>query len=197
MTTEQFNKFWTSSYPDTILIQHHFRHLFTDRWFRIHSLPESKRYAENESEWKILLSRQNGIISDLLTDKSDFLLVTGGYTSEDCIEMYPIDEVNSIKKFPFVYLAPIDLNKVNPDEFDKGQFYTPMFSEQNWQPHKFDNLLKDIAEDSLRAFFISVDNELIIAPYDGGIDFILKDTSTRDFYKKKYSSWLSAREDGL
>jgi hypothetical protein len=72
-----------------------------------------------------------------------------------------------------------------------------MFSEQNWQPKKFDNILKDVAEGNLRAFFVSVDKELIIAPYDGGIDFILKDIKTRDFYKQKYSGWLSARQDGL
>ncbi len=197
MTAEQFNNFWASTYPDTILIQHHFRHNFADRWFRIHSLPESKRYAEDEAEWNILLSRQNEIISDLLNDNSNFVLLTGGHSSEGYIEIHPIEEVNSIKEFSFVSLDPIDLNKVSPDEYDKGQFYTPMFSEQNWQPHKFDNLLKDIAEDSLRAFFVSVDNDLIIAPYDGGMDFILKDTKTRDFYKQKYNGWLSARQDGL
>ena len=197
MTAEQFKDFWTSTYPGTILIQHHFRHDFADRWFRIHSLPDSKRYAEDETEWKILLNRHNKIISDLLDTGSDFLLVTGGHTSEGYIELHPIDEVNSIKEIPFTVLEPIDLHKVNPSEYDSGQLYTPMFSEQNWQPQKFDNLLKDIAEDNLRAFFISVQKEIIIAPYDGGVDFILKDTKTRDFYKQKYSDLLSARQDGL
>jgi hypothetical protein len=197
MTAEQFNHFWTSTYPDTILIQHHFRHDFAERWFRIHSLPESKRYAEDDNDWNILLDRQNKIISDLLNAHSNFLLVTGGHTYEGYRELHPIDEVDSIKEFAFISLDPIDLNKISPDEYDNGQFYTPMFSEQQWQSKMFDNLLKDIAVDNLRAFFISVDNKLIIAPYDGGIDFILKDTQTRDFYKQKYSSWLSARHDGL
>ena len=197
MTAEQFNKFWASAYLDTVLIQHHFRHNFSERWFRIHSLPESKRYAEDDNEWEILLDRQNKIISDLLNGNSNFLLITGGHSSEGYIELHPIEEVDSIKEISFVSLNPIDLNKVSPDEYDKGQFYTPMFSEQNWQSQKFDSLLKDIAVDNLRAFFISVDNELIIAPYDGGVDFILKDTKTRDFYKQKYSSWLSARQYGL
>jgi hypothetical protein len=195
MTAEQFKSFWTSTYPDTVLIQHHFRHNFTDRWFRIHSLPDSKRYAEDETEWKILLGRHNEIISDLLDNGSNFILVTGGHTSENYIELHPIDEVKSIQEIPFVSLDPIDLHKISPDEYDSGQFYTPMFAEQSWQLHKFDNLLKDIAEDNLRAFFISVDKELIIAPYDGGVDLILKDTKTRDFYKQKYSDWLSSRED--
>lgn len=197
MTAEQFNSFWSSTYPDTVLIQHHFRHDYPDRWFRIHSLPESKRYAENESEWSILLDRQNKIISDLLTDNSKFILVTGGHTSEGYTELHPVDELTSIGKISFVSLNPINLNKLSPEEYDPGQLYTPMFSEQNWEPRKFDNVLKDIAEDNLRAFLVSVGQKLIIAPYDGGVDFILKDTETRDFYKQKYSDWLSAREDGL
>ncbi|WP_449384898.1 DUF3885 domain-containing protein [Chitinophaga flava] len=42
------------------------------------------------------------------------------------------------------------------------------------------------AQDNLRAFFISIGKELVIAPYDGGIDFILKNSETRDSYKGKY-----------
>jgi hypothetical protein len=65
MTKEDFQNLWTLNYPDTIPISYRFKHDYSDRWFRIHSLPESKRYAENESEWEILLSRQNEIITDL------------------------------------------------------------------------------------------------------------------------------------
>lgn len=197
MTAEEFNNFWTSTYPNSVPIQHYFRHAYPDRWFRIHSLPESKRYAEDESEWDILLDRQNKIISDLLSGNSNFILVTGGHISEGYTELHPIDEVNSIKEISFVSLNPIDLNKLSPEEYEHGQFYTPMFSEQDWRPKKFDNLLKDIAKDNLRAFLVSIDNELIIAPYDGGVDFILKDNETRNIYKQKYRDWSSAREDGL
>jgi hypothetical protein len=197
MTSEQFNTFWALNFADTIPIQHYFKRDYSDRWFRIHSLPKSKRYADNEGEWNILLDRQNKIITDLLGNTSNFILVTGGYSSQDSKELHPIEEVNSIAKIPFVLLDPIDLNKMSPDEYEAGQFYKPMFSEQIWQPDKFDSILKDIANDQLRAFFISVDEKLIIAPYDGGVDFILKDTETRNMYKQKYSDWLSLREDGL
>lgn len=197
MTAEQFNKFWTSTYPGIAPIQHSYDHSYADRWFRIHSLPGSKRYAENENEWSILLERQNRIISDLLTENSNFLLVTGEYTSKAHIELHPFDEVVSVKSYFFVSLDPIDLHKLNPDQYEPGQFYTPKFSEQIWQAKKFDNLLKDIAEDNLKAFFVSRSKAILIAPYDGGVDFILKDSETRDAYKQKYSDWLSAREDGL
>jgi len=197
MTSEQFNKFWTLNFADTIPIQHYFRQDCSDRWFRIHSLPESKRYADNEEEWNILLDRQNKIITDLLGNGSNFILVTGDFSSEDDTELHPHEEVNSIANIPFVLLDPIDLKKLSPDEYEIGQFYKPMFSEQIWQPNKFDSILKDIADDQLRAFFISVDKKLIIAPYDGGVDFILNNAETRNVYKQKYSDWLSLREDGL
>jgi len=197
MTSEQFNTFWALNFANTIPIQHYFRNDYSDRWFRIHSLPESKRYADKEEEWCILLDRQNKIITDLLGNDSKFIFVAGDYSSEGYTELHPLQEVNSIARIHFVMLDPIDLNKLSPDEYEIGQFYKPMFSEQIWQPNKFDSILKDIADDHLRAFFISVDKKLIIAPYDGGIDFILKDTKTRNVYKQKYSEWLSQREDGL
>jgi len=39
--------------------------------------------------------------------------------------------------------------------------------------------------------------KIIAAPYDGGVDFILKNNQTRDNFKEKYKEWLSEREDGL
>jgi hypothetical protein len=44
---------------------------------------------------------------------------------------------------------------------------------------------------------MSVDDDTLIAPYDGGVDLILKDKEIRDQYKSKYRNWLSKRDDGL
>lgn len=53
--------------------------------------PSYKQSAEDNNEWGILLDLQNKIISDLLTGYSNFLLITGGDTSEGYIELHPID----------------------------------------------------------------------------------------------------------
>ncbi len=196
MTAAQFNKFWISAYPAMVPIQDYFRHAYPEKWCRIHSLPESKRYPDNKNEWNTLLDRQNKIISDLLNDNPEFLLVTGNYITKDGAEIFPIDEAISIKTLSFVSLDPIDLNKLEPKEFEQGEFYLPMFSVQTWLAGKFDDLLKDMAQDNLRAFFVSPEKALLIMPYAGGIDFILMDTKSRDFYRNKYRDWLSGREDG-
>ncbi len=79
MTKEEFNKFRSLAYPNTPPISHRFKNDYKDRRFRIHSLPKSKRYAKSENERNILLMRQNKIITDLFTDNSKILLVTGDY----------------------------------------------------------------------------------------------------------------------
>ena len=38
------------------------------RWVRFHSLPGSKRYAENEAEYACVLSRHNVVIGELLEE---------------------------------------------------------------------------------------------------------------------------------
>ena len=196
MTAEEFKIFWESTYPDTVPIGHYFKHDYSDRWFRIHNLPGSQRYPSDKGDWEILLNRQNTILTDLMTNGSPMLIMTGDHESEGYIEIHPIEDVKSIKPFKFTRLEPIDLHLLSHDKYEKGHTYTPKFTEQIWHHDKFNEILKDIAEWNLTAFFISIDNNCIVAPYDGGMDIILKDSQTRDLYKAKYEQWLSPREDG-
>jgi hypothetical protein len=197
MNKEEFQKYWTLKYPDTIPISYLFRDDYSDRWFRIHSLPESKRYAENEEEWEILLTRQNEIITDLLGHNTALLIVTGEYNSGNHTTIHITDDEDVFKAYSFIRLDDINLSKLNPEEYDEIDIYRPAFAETVWVPKKHDPLLREIAKDAVRAFFVSFDKNIIIAPYDGGVDFILKNTETRDKYKIKYRDWLSDRDDGL
>ena len=197
MTIKQFNIFWASNFADTIPIQHYFKHDYADKWFRIHSLPESKRYADNEQELNILLNRQNKIATDLLGDNTNLLLVTGDYNYNSPNDVHITKEESIFSSYSFTILENIDLHKLSPDEYERGQTYRPAFSEIVWNSDRHNFLLKEIANDRVKAFFVSFDNKAIVAPYDGGIDIILKDTATRDIYKQKYKDWLSEREDGF
>ncbi len=196
MKKEEFNTFWTTTYPYTIPISHFFRHDYSNRWFRINSLPESKRYAESDEEWNILLTRQNQIINDLLGDNAKVFLVTGEYNWGERTT-FVTDEEEVFKPYNFVRLDNIDLFKINSDEYDKEDIYRPAIAETTWNLNSHDNLLKEIANDKIRAFFVSFDKNIIVAPYDGGVDLILKDNQTRERYKEKYKLWLSERDDGL
>lgn len=197
MTKEDFQNLWTLNYPDTVPISYQFKHDYSKRWFRIHSLPESKRYADNENEWEILLSRQNEIITDLFGLETPIVIVVGEYNWGDNRQIHVTDEEAIFKPFSFVRLDNIELNKIDPEQYDEPDIYRPAFAQTIWKPNYHDKLLREITNDNTRAFFVSFDKNIIVAPYDGGVDFILKDNQTRDNYKEKYKQWLSEREHGL
>lgn len=197
MTKEDFQKLWTLNYPDTVPISHRFRHDYSDRWFRIHSLPDSKRYADNEEEWKILLSRQNEIITDLFGVDTPTLLIAGEYNWGDQRATHITDEEEVFKPFAFIRLDNIELFKIDSEQYDESDIYRPAFTTTVWKPNSYDNILREIAKDNIRAFFVSFDKSVIVAPYDGGVDFVLKDKLTKENYRIKYKQWLPGREDGL
>ncbi len=197
MTKEEFQTLWTINYPETVPISYLFRQDYSDRWFRIHSLPESKRYAENENEWKILLSRQNEIITDLFGFDTPILILTGEYNWGDNTQIHTTDEEEILKPFSFVRLDNIELNQIDAEQYDEPEIYRPAFTQTIWKPNYHDKLLREIAIGNILAFFVSFEKNIIVAPYDGGIDFVLKDILTKKNHKNKYKQWLSEREDGL
>ena len=212
MTKEEFNNFWASQYPHSLPISHVFKRDYPERWFRIHSLPQSKRYAEDEIEWEVLLQRQNTIISDIFGENLKVFLITGSYSWKmDAVsdlvggaslrrqtlrERNDNREHDTLRSYIFTTLEPVDLYEHSSEYFEAGTLYTPRFTEVFWRVNQYDNLLKSIANDELRAFFVSPEKSVTIAPYDGGIDIILKDVETKQYYRSKYSEWLSDRADG-
>jgi hypothetical protein len=197
MTKDAFYQRWNLTYPETVQISHLFKHDYAVRWLRIHSLPDSKRYAENYDEWDILLTRQNDIITDILGSDTNVLLVTGDYYWGDENDIHITAEVEIFTSYSFTRLDDIYLHKLDAENYDETDVYRPAFAETIWKYGTHDQLLRAFAVDNARAFFVSFEKNIIIAPYDGGIDFILKDVLSKDFYKEKYSHWLSEREDGL
>jgi hypothetical protein len=197
MTKATFDQLWHSTFPDTAPFAHVFKHRYPERWFRIHSLPAAKRYADHEQEWTILLDRQNEIITDLLGLNTPVALLTGDYHWKTKQKPPPTDPNDVFKPYSLTRLDPIDLHHLNPDDDNMAIIYTPAFATTFWQPQQHNPLLRAIANDETRAFFILFEQPTIVAPYDGGIDFILKDLATKDFYKNKYQTWLSTRADGL
>lgn len=196
MTKEEFSLYWKSRYPNTLPISYHFKTDYHHRWLRIYNLPGSKRYAESKEEKAVILHRQNLLICDLLGEEANILLITGEFTWGEP-SLFKTDDEEVFHPYTFQRLDDIDLFAALPNEFAEGQLYRYAFAETQWIPKRFDSLLEKIADDFTSAFFASPEQNILIAPYDGGIDLILPDSSTRDHLKYQYKDWLSLREDGL
>jgi hypothetical protein len=175
---ESFLGYWNSLYPETPPINYFFKERFKKRWLRIHSLPQSKRYADTKEEWDILLDRQNTVISDLIGEDAVIKVV---------INFIGIDNY-LFKSFNFINIGVFT-------DMERETVFQSFLFETTWQKNTLNPLLIMIAQEEMRAFIIG--DDCLIAPYDGGMDLIFKDGCTKGVFKEKYNDWLSAREDGL
>lgn len=190
-----FNELWSLAFPNALPISHLLKHLLPEKWFRIHSLPGSKRYAENTQEFETILSRQNEVATDILGKSANIYIVSGEFHWKNQSSNTPQYD-DTLKRYNLCALDAINLFRLDPNEYEENQTFTPAIATIIWEPHKHDDLLLEVAKDRSRAFFVSFDKQSIFAPYDGGADFIVKDEISRDYYKQKYKMYLSAREDG-
>ncbi|MGB5888200.1 MAG: hypothetical protein WBG77_16035 [Acinetobacter venetianus] len=194
-----FQSQWDQFYPNKLPFSHLLKHYFPQYWFRIHSLPESKRYANTPEEYELLLNRHNEIITDCFGENTSIFIVSGHYFSQSSNDEY-YEPVFVLPPYLVHAEKGINLKQVNPEDFyEEGEdyFFRPYSIETTWQPNTHDELLKKIADDEVRAFMLSFEQNIIVAPYDGGIDFIIFDDVKRQALRDKYKDWLSPREDGL
>ncbi|WP_018343660.1 DUF3885 domain-containing protein [Cytophaga aurantiaca] len=195
MTSANFIKYWNTIYPDSYPIDYELKTYFKDRWFRIHYLPDSKRYAENKAEYECILNRQNTLITDLFhTD--DFIITLGLFKSDLSAQVN--DDYSYFNLNDFIKVDTLALHQIRPLEYsDYTMYYEVCIKNEIWKSGNFNELLIKIADGETRAMFINTIRNIIVVPYDGGMDIILPDTKTRDLYKTKYKDWLSNHPDGL
>ena len=193
MTESEFIDYWNKEYPESLPINHELKYVYADRWFRIHSLPGSKRYAETKEEYKIILDRQNQLINDLIEEKSEIAISFGLYEQDSFNDNYK--ELTDFGEFQKV--LRVDLQKEIPKKYLDETYFDIYVKIEKWERGKKDEILKAIANDEIRAMFVSPSKKCIIAPYDGGVDVIVDSTEKRDSLKNKYRDWLSDREDGM
>jgi hypothetical protein len=185
MTQPTASTAWTASFPSAAPAGFLCRVAFPDRWLRIHSLPESKRYAETESERAEILRRHNTVASHMLGEGSDCILFLARFGQE---KQWPADR-------------DIPLNADRPEyaltyenDGDVWQFFsTPVV----WRSEQFNDLILASADDATGPLlFANTKLGAAYAPYDGGADLFFPDPSNVEEAKKKFRSWLSVRTDG-
>jgi len=172
------------------------RERFEDRWFRIHSLPGSKRYPEEPAEYDELLYRHNTIASEVLGCGSKCWLVVATYT----------DDVNAVEAPDLAELSEIKLEQAYafeepPDPLVEVDFPVNIVcwvAQLRWQPNRFDELVRLVADcKAPKLLFVDKSISRVYAPYDGGADLILETSQQRDALRAKYTEWLSEHPAGL
>ena len=186
---------WQQRFPDCEPIGYRLRDSFRERWVRFHSLPESKRYPEDESEYKILLHRHNTILGELLGAERDVVLLTVAYSdTSQQVQTYP--ELNAIapNAIPWRSLA---MHRETRD-FDDPTYWHLFASEWEWRPGTFDSLIRLVANYVVaNVMIVHSDCRWVLYPYDGGMDVIAESSAKRDQLRAAHRDWLSSLESGL
>lgn len=177
-------EWWRRRYSDTQPIGWALRHSFPNRWLRIHSLPEAKRYPNDDADWDILLDRHRRVLNAIIPPKSLCYLITPwSCAKDDCFSDYSLRLIASLPKF-----------RPEPDEPPTGGYFGARIE---WEFDRFEPVLRAAANWESLSCVVLEDRFCAYAPYDGGADLFLPDASTRDTLKSRFTEYLSDREDGL
>lgn len=191
MLKEEFKTFWKINFKETIPLNFTFRATYPERWLRIHSLPNSKRYPESEIELKFIFNRQNSVISDVFKEDEEIYIVRSEFYIEN------IEEFDLQSEFNFEEVEIINLKDFFINEYESDDKLSVQVSKVTWKINSFNDILEDIANDVSMIFFVSISNSIIFAPYDGGMDIIYQNELQKNYFKEKYKEYLSERIDGL
>ena len=143
MTSDK--NFWSDQYGDVPPLGFLLRAAFSDRWLRLHALPQSKRYAEDDAERKIILDRANRIGEAMFGAAGPIWLMycRPNYDARDIsfdsnhnLE----DELDLEKLFDWVDMTEPPEDRVQWTVFTKETF---------WRTTVFDNILLKIAHDEI------------------------------------------------
>ena len=180
---------WQSQVPGTEPVAHRLRTAFPDWSVLFHTLPNSKRYPESESEYAVVLDRHNRVLGDLLPLDSAVLLLTTSYSETPA----PPTHHELTPHARHWRGAPL-----HEDGFDEPSYCHVFVSEWQWQPRLFDRLLRLIADASIHNLMIlPPDCRWLLHRYDGGMDLIGESRGARDLLRATFQDWLSPEPNGL
>ncbi|MFG2819215.1 hypothetical protein ACGFX4_07270 [Kitasatospora sp. NPDC048365] len=177
---------WQQRWPGCPPVGHRLRGPYRDVWVRFHSLPESKRYAQDESEYAVVLDRYNTVLDELFAG-TDVYVITPVWTREPDV---PPHRPNA------GYWKSL-LVEDDP-ESDFRTYYHLFVTRRPWQRGCIDDLLRSIADDEVTDVLITdIQLQRIHLPYDGGADVFLNTPEERDRMRHRHAGWLSSHPGGL
>jgi len=185
---------WPQQFPDCPPIAHVLKSAFPDRWVRFHSLPESKRYPEDEVEYATILHRHTRILEDLTQTEREVVLLTTTYSDTPWTVRQPELQRLDPNAVPWRIVPMHELDK----EYFAPNYWHLFASVWEWRPGLFDPLVRLIAVDAIsNVMIVNPECRWLLHPYDGGMDVILESTAVRYYFKSTHQEWLSPYPGGL
>lgn len=189
MKTKRFIDLWNAKFPFIVPLGCRLRTCFKERWLRVHSLPQGKRYPDTSIEVQEVLLRQNQVLSDLMRG-SDVYLLIGSYSYSS--PGFPDGYDDCLLTKEFEVLPSLLLNQILPEEYDSKVYLRLSVRRILWKKDLYNNLLKKVMDDKVGVIlFVNFKKMHMVYPYDGGMDIIFKDRTEKLIFKRKYKKWVA------
>ncbi len=189
---QRFSEMWQRQWPERRAISYELRG--HGRWVRFHSLPDSKRYADTESEYLELLRRHRAVLTEL---------AGSGHTGE----VFVVTASYSGGTTPTPRAAPLCATFPNAvwweshctDDDPDFPSWTHLWLDRcPLSDPRLDTLLRIVADDQARdVLLVDPDVRWVYHPYDGGGDVHASTQEQRDELKARYAPWLPSNAAGL
>ena len=181
--TELWENRWSSADP----LGYELRVEYADQWVRFHSLPDSKRYAENDAEYDEILRRHLTVLRELQGSAAapELQVIGADWDWNDFAAGC------SKRMLPGAW----PWRSREPDDYTEGHRY--FWATTGLSDPQLDGLLLAAADDAGRFVIGAPDLEWLYCPYDGGADVLLPSSVERDALRSRHQDWLSPHSGGL
>jgi len=183
---------WISEFTSVAPVGHVLRAHLHERWTRFHSLPESKRYAENQSEYVELLNRHLSVASELF-HLGETIYVYRSHLGEKKLKGRHKHQIAGrlLRETLLKLCAGAHTSEAEDDHYFVRALTT------TWIPDFFEVLTRQVADWKESGItFVAPSTRNIYSPYDGGMDVFAFSVSP-SVLEGKFRSWMSEREDRL
>lgn len=177
------SRWFEPPFSDSFPLAHLMRSAYPEYWFRIHGLPESKRWPESDEEREIVFDRFSQFGTALLGHHAPCLIV------QSCFNGFP----RSKNLLPSHDWKPIHrVEESDEDHWNSWAAHT------TWNPDGLRDVLLAIAEDREALIaFVSLATDCVFVPYDGGADGFAMDGALLRRLSDEFSPWSSSHSSGL
>lgn len=183
---------WTAEVSEFAPIGHVLRRHLHDRWTRFHSLPDSKRYTENDTEFEEVLRRHLAVASELF-EACEPIYIYRCRVGEHRLKGKRKHLLAGHQLREKMVRLPSGLSVHDEDD---GHYCVRALA-TSWAPGFFSILARQVAgwEES-GVTFVSPTTKNIYCPYDGGMD-VFPYAESPSTLEAKFPSWMSSRADKM
>jgi hypothetical protein len=185
---DDFSARWDTWYPAAPPLAFLLRDAYSERWFRIDSLPDGERYPMSRGEHDEIYRRHSEVATQVLGDDAECALLifreSAGRWHSAAVRAAGIGHDD----LPSTVPLPAKLW----DEHD-GYFVVPVElagAVVRWRASEFSGFIAAVADDAAKGLIVNLANGRVYAPYDGGADLFLESESERVRVREQFGAWL-------